>query len=96
MGREYFDVSKQSKQRSRSVSPNKEEQTTISKDEEVIKYFLPIRLIAQLRRRIGVLEAEYKTDQQTVLELKDAIEKRSEKIFEYQERIRIVSNQMNN
>ena len=39
MGREYFDVSKESKQRSRSVSPNKEEQTTISKDEEVIKYF---------------------------------------------------------
>ena len=67
-----------------------------SLDEEVVKYFLPIRLVAQLRRLIGVLEAKNKTDQQTMLALKDAIEKRSEKIGEYQDRIRRVYNQINN
>ena len=95
MGREYFAVLKESKKRPRSVSPKKEQHTTCSKDERDVKYFLPIRLIAQLRRLIAVLEAENKTDEQKLLELKDAIGKRGEKIIEYQERIRSVSNQMN-
>ena len=44
-----------------------------------VKCFLPIRYIAQLRRLITVMEAEIISDEQMVLECKEAIDKRREK-----------------
>ena len=44
-----------------------------------VNCFLPIRYIAQLRRLITVMEAEIISDEQMVLECKEAIDKRREK-----------------
>ena len=59
-----------------------------------VNCFLPIRYIAQLRRLITVMEAEIISDEQMVLECKEAIDKRREKILEYQETINNVKKQL--
>ena len=61
-----------------------------------VNFFLPIRYIAQLRRLITVMEAEIISDEQMVLECKETIDQRREKILEYQETINNVKKQMDN
>ena len=61
-----------------------------------VNCFLLIRYIAQLRRLITVMEVEIISDEQMVLECKEAIDKRREKILEYQETINNVKKQLDN
>ena len=62
----------------------------------VVKDFLPIRYIGQLRRLITVMEAEIVSDEELLLVCKEAIDQRREKILEYQETINNVRKQMDN
>ncbi|PWA34026.1 hypothetical protein CTI12_AA612580 [Artemisia annua] len=68
----------------RSSSKIKKSSSNSKRAQVDVNCFLPIRYIAQLRRLITGMEAEIISDEQMVLECKEAIDKRREKILEYQ------------
>ena len=89
MGREFFSPSKSSSKCPRSVSPPKKPSS-----EPKRRYFLPIIYIDQLRRTIKVMEKEIASNEQQILECKEAIDQRRRKVLEYQERINDVKKQI--
>lgn len=58
MGRELFPSTNTGTKNQHSVSPQKDQSSNSNADQVAVKYFLPIRMIAQLRRVISLLEAE--------------------------------------
>lgn len=89
MGREFFSPSKSSNKRPRSVSPPKKPSSEPKK-----RYFQPIIYIDELRRIIKVMEKEIVSNEQQILECKDAIDQRRRKVLEYQVRISDVKKQI--
>ena len=96
MGRELFHSPNTSTKKEQSVSPQNVPSSNSNGDHIAVKYFLPIRLIAQLRRLISLMEAENKKDKQKIMECEEAIQRRCEKIVEYRERMNDVQKQMEN
>ncbi|PWA41668.1 hypothetical protein CTI12_AA537670 [Artemisia annua] len=88
---------KKTKNRSQAAATNRssskiKKSSSNSKRAQVdVNCFLPIRYIAQLRRLITGMEAEIISDEQMVLECKEAIDKRREKMLEYQQTINNVT-----
>ena len=87
MGRAFLDTSQSPKKLSSDVFPQTKSSSNSIRNEGVVKYFLPIRSIDQLRRQIKFNEEENVRDEQTILVCAEAIGRRKKKISEYQERI---------
>ena len=81
---------------SNDVSPQIEPSSNSKRNHGVVKYFLPIRSIDELRGLIKVNEAENVRDEQTILGCVEPIDQRKNKILEYQERIIDIQKQIDN
>ena len=70
----WFIASKSTSTPNRTSSNSKEPSSNSKRDQVDVKCFLPIRYIGQLRRQITVMEEEIISDEQMVLECKEAKE----------------------
>ncbi|PWA54321.1 hypothetical protein CTI12_AA439360 [Artemisia annua] len=68
MGRAFLDTSQSPKKLSSDVFPQIKSSSNSIRNEGVVKYFLPIRSIDQLRRQIKFNEEENVRDEQTILD----------------------------